>query len=206
MASRRGPDNSVRVAIAGTSATENWANIFHAQLTTGSAITAADLTTWLASFAALYKSTFGTFISSEVNFLEALATCYTPGSTVVSAQSAMTGTGSGSTMVDNNATTMIFSWRGGKPRTYLPGVPVSLCNDYVHLNATGLNDINVQGAAFIAGVNALTHASIATTTFGFISYSSGNVPRTPAVFFPITSAIAHSRLGTQRRRLGKWSR
>jgi len=129
MASRRGPDNSARVAISGTSNSRNWANVFHVQFTTSSSISQADLDTWLTAFCNQYKTSFAGQLSPSAGFVNGKATLYTPGGGVLQSVSAMTGAGSGGTIVQDNSASAVISWlstvywRGGKPRTYLPAIP-----------------------------------------------------------------------------------
>lgn len=211
MATRRGPDNSVRVAIAGTNSGVNWANIFHAQLTTSSAIIQSDLDSWLNSFQADYKTRFAPFMYAGVAYSNAKAVCYTPGGTALLSSVTMTGAGSsGGTAVADNSLCYVVSWntnvywRGGKPRTYLPGISTAGMSSNTTL--AGATQTSVQTAAgnFRTDINALAPGTITGSSLGFVSFSSGNVPRSPAVFFPVSGAKVHGRAGTQRRRMGKW--
>lgn len=212
MPSRRGPDNSVRVAISGTNQTENWANIFHCQLSTSSAIIQADLDTWTTAFQAAYKTNIAPVQGANNLYVLAKAVCYTPGLTQVTSSIAMTGNGGIATASASSvAISAVISWltnvywRGGKPRTYSGGLAQSQVTADRMLTGAAITAIGTAATNFRTAVNALTAGTITGTQFGFISYSTGNVPRSPAVFFPITGARVHPRLGTQRRRLGKWA-
>lgn len=212
MATRRGPDNSLRVAINGTCLGVNWANIFHAQLTTGSSIIQADLDSWVTSFAADYKTRFAGFQAANVAYVQAKAVLYTPGLTELISTQSMTGNGTNAAgQIGNNATASIVSWntsvywRGGKPRTYLQGTSATMATNGIDLTAATITALRSAAQSFRTDINALAPGTITGTSFGFLSFSSGNVPRVPAVFFPITGATVHGRLGTQRRRLGKWT-
>src|SRR5258705_195954 len=128
MATRRGPDNSVRVAITGTMTGRTWANVFFCQLTTSSAITQADLDTWTTAFQAAYKTRLAGIQSGSVAYSNAKATLFSPGGSVLHSLIAMTGTGSeAGTDPENTAMAKVVSWltnvywRGGKPPTDLIG-------------------------------------------------------------------------------------
>lgn len=211
MPSRRGPDNSVRVSISGTIAGTNWANIFNCQLATSGSIAQADLDTWLNSFQAAFKTRFQPRQCSVVNYTLARAVCFTPGGTELVSSVVMTGTGSNAGgVVSSAAACAVLSWgtnvywRGGKPRTYFPGYPAS-DTDSAHLfNGTGLTNWQTAGANFRNDINALAPASITGTQLGFVSFFSGNAPRATPVFFTVTAPKLHLRVGTQRRRLGRW--
>jgi hypothetical protein len=211
MASRRGPDNSVRVAITGTLGGVNWANVFFCQLTVSGTPAQADLDAFLTAFQAAYKTRFGPRQITSLSYTQATATLFLPGGGVLQSVVAMTGAGTeAGTAVADNAASKIISWlstvywRGGKPRTYLTGVPTGDVTSATSLTAAEIALLKTAATNFRSDVQALTSGAITGTQFGFVSFQSGNVPRTPAVFFPITGATVHPRLGSQRRRLGKW--
>lgn len=210
MASRRGPDNSVRIAVNGTINAQPWTNVFHAQLTTSSAIAQADLDTWLTSFQTAYKTRFAPSQGTATIYALANAVCYTPGGGELVSQVTMTGTGSAASGNADNATCAVISWlsgvywRGGKPRTYLCGIPSTNITNATTLTNTFATSLQTAAAGFRTDVNALTAGTIATSVLGFVSFRTGNVDRIPAVFFAYTGARVHPRLGTQRRRLGRW--
>jgi len=212
MAHRRGPDNSVRIAISGTYSSLPWANVFHCQLSTTSSIIQADLDAWTTAFANAYKTSFGSMESQSVAFSLAKCTLYVPGNLALSSQQTMTGTGTvvGTTVADNSACKVLswntnVYWRGGKPRTYVPSVGVSDVVNQSQLTSAVLTNMQTLGNNFRTAVNALVQGTITSTVFGFVSFSSGSADRNPSVFFPITGAKAHPRLGSQRRRLGRWT-
>jgi hypothetical protein len=211
MASRRGPDNSVRVSISGTNQAQNWANIFHCQLATSGSIAQADLDTWTTSFANAYKARFGARQVANVAYVLAKTICYTPGGGELISAIAMSGNGtSGGTAVLDNALSKVVSWlttvywRGGKPRSYIAGCATSELANGFELTAGEITALGTAGANFRTDVNAFTAGTITGTQFGFVSFNSGNAARPTPLFFPITGAKVHPRLGTQRRRLGKW--
>jgi hypothetical protein len=211
MATRRGPDNSARVAISGTANSVNWANIFHVQLLTSSSIAQADLDSWLNTFQANYKTRFSPSIGSSAAYSLAKAVLYTPGGGELISTVNMTGTGSGSTGVVDNSACFVVSWnttvywRGGKPRTYLPIIPAGAESlDYRTTTSASRATLTTAAVNFKNDVNAQTIGTITGSTFGFVSFSSGNAPRATPLFFAITGATIHPRYGTQRRRLGKW--
>ena len=210
MASRRGPDNSVRVALSGLGQGNPWAVVMHAQLATSSAIIQADLDFWLDAFADAFFARFTARVGSGVTLTQAQATLYTPGGGQLSSSEARADTFTGGTAVLDTAASEVVSWlstvywRGGKPRTYLPVAPSANITSGHSLSAGEITALQTAGTNFIADINALTHGTITGTVFGFISFRSLNAERIPPLFFPITGARAHSRLGTQRRRLGRW--
>jgi hypothetical protein len=202
----------VRVAIQGNCLGTNWANVFHAQLTTSSAIISADLLTWLTSFSAQFKTSFAPRQGGNINYVNASATLYSPGGGVLQSVYGMTGSGTGGGILADNAAAKVISWsstvywRGGKPRTYLAGVQTADIRSGTanELATAEMTSMGTAGSGFRTAINALTTGTITGTTIGFVSFSSGNVPRTTPIFYPFTGCVIHPRLATQRRRLGKW--
>ena len=210
MASRRGPDNSVRVAISGNLNGVNWANVFACQLTAATAPTQAMLDTWTDAFAAAYKTAFAGTLPPVTNFINAKAVMFLPGGAVLESSRPMTGSGTGGTAVQDDAISAVVSWttsvywRGGKPRTYLPGLAQSQVTNNNSLVGGFITTLTTAGNSFRTAVNALTATNITATVLGFFSFRTGNAERPAGLFFPIGGAIVHPRLGTQRRRLGRW--
>lgn len=201
----------MRVAISGTINAVNWANVFHCQLTTSGSIAQADLDTWTTAFQAAYKTRFASHSNAIALYSLAKTILYTPGGGALISSVAMTGAGTdaGTPVADNSSCKVVswlstVYWRGGKPRTY---IPAPITGDVVNNNAlSGAEAASLAAAAvsFRTDVNALTATSITGTQLGFVSFFSGNAVRGTPLFFAITGAKAHPRLGSQRRRLGKW--
>lgn len=211
MASRRGPDNSVRVQIVGTIRGQTAANIFHAQLTTSSTITQADLDTWVTSFAAAYKTRLQALLPSDYAFSFAKAVLYTPGGgELVSSPAITTWNGTGASASSTGSMAAVLSWqsgvywRGGKPRTYLPCQLTIVTGGTDLITAGNRTSYTTAGTGLKNDVNALTSGTITGTTFGFVSFRSGNAERGTPLFFAIVGCVVHPRIGSQRRRNGKW--
>lgn len=211
MSSRRGPDNSVRFSVGGTINSVAWANVFYAQLTTSGTIAQADLDTWLTNAAAAYKTAFQSLQGTTATYQQARAVLFAPGGGQLSSIATMTGTGGGGTAVADDSAAAVISWttsvywRGGKPRSYLSGVPNTAITTGHFLSGTYQGNVATGGGNFRTAINALTAGTITGSTLGFVSFRSGNADRGTPLFFAHTGARCHPRLGTQRRRLGKWA-
>jgi len=211
MASRRGPDNSVRFSMQGLIRGQNWANVLHMQLTTSSAISQADLDTWTAQIALLYENRFKVFMPSDASTVVAKAVLYTPGGGELIATSARSQAGTAGAACLQGASSKVVSWlsgvywRGGKPRTYIPGIisgDTTASTDV--LTAAIIAALKTAAQNFRTDVNAYTVGTITGTVLGFVSFRSANAERVTPLFFSFTGAVVHPRVGTQRRRLGKW--
>lgn len=100
--------------------------------------------------------------------------------------------------------TSTASWRGGKPRTYLPGVSASYITTVggAALTPTASTNYKTQFTAFLAQVNATTGGG-AAFNMGFPSYYSKCAFRPTPLFFPFLGVVVHDRVDSQRRRSGK---
>ncbi len=211
MASRRGPDNSVRVAINGVVKGQPCANVFHAQLATTGSITQANLDTWTLAFFNAYKTAFQALLPSDTTISSAKCVLYTPGNQELISTQGVSYAGTGTFISTPGAASKVISWlstvywRGGKPRTYLPGLASGdLATGSDTIQPTPLAATKTAAASFLAAVNALTATSITGTAFGFVSFRTGNAERPTPLFFPFTGSTVHPRVGIQRRRDGRW--
>jgi hypothetical protein len=98
------------------------------------------------------------------------------------------------------------AYRGGKPRTYLPGVPVSafLAEGDSKLQSGYAIQVETNAGVFMTGFNALALGAT-TATLGTVSYHSGHAVRPVPLWRPFVYASCHERADSQRRRSGKES-
>lgn len=212
MATRRGPDNSVRFAISGTQNGVAWANVFWAQLTTSGTPAQVDLDNWLIAAAAAYKTRFAPSTMSYASYTQAQAILFLPGGLSMASVQAMTGSGgAGASTVQAQELSSVISWitgvywRGGKPRTYIPAPIVGNILTNRFLSATYITTLTTAATGFRTDINALTTGAISASVLGFVSFRSGNADRPTPLFFAFSGAKLHPRVGTQRRRMGKWT-
>src|SRR5215467_12594453 len=152
-----------KIVLTGTSNGTNWANIFHAEgtATPGSI---PDLTTLAASINTLWGTTLGSHRSSLCHLTQVVIQDISSetGSAGVNTTS-NPGTVAGTPLPANVA--HVVSWkiarryRGGHPRTYLPGVPGSVTNDARTLADTHVAAVLADARAWLAGINGLTSPS-----------------------------------------------
>jgi hypothetical protein len=201
----------VRFSVGGKVGTPNWASVLWAELTMSGTPSVADLDGWVTAMIAAYKSAFSAYITSNATYAQGQAQLFLPSAGLVTSLVATSGAGSGAvTNADNLAGSAVVSWnvnaywRGGKPRTYLPAILGSLMVSNDRLTTTAITNLTASAAAFLTAMNALSSGAITDTTLGTVSFRSANADRVPPVFFPYTGAKVHPKIGTQRRRLGKW--
>jgi hypothetical protein len=106
-------------------------------------------------------------------------------------------------------------YRGGKPRTYIPGVSIDQCTDGKTLTSAAINAINTGFTDFnnalktgagdmqIAGLCAVSYYAGFTVVTNQITGRAKNVPNIKDVadVYPIQASNCNNILGSQRRRL-----
>jgi hypothetical protein len=98
------------------------------------------------------------------------------------------------------------SYRGGKPRWYLPGATVTTpaTPGSPAILVSVANAIQTAATAFRSNINASVVDTF-TPVLGTISYQTGHAARPTPVFRPFLPPRIHERLDSQRRRNGKES-
>lgn len=200
----------MRVSVEGTSGTKPWANIFWLQLTVSSAPSQADIDAVVTAVGAAYKTAFQANQKNDTTYLQARGTFFAPGGGVLLSTATMTGVGTNG--VDANFPPSVCAvlswlstvyWRGGKPRTYLPGLREGNLTTAYSLTAGVITALNTAGATFRTAINAIASGAVTATSFGFVSFRTLNAERGTPLFFAITGVRVHARVGSQRHRLGR---
>lgn len=95
-------------------------------------------------------------------------------------------------------------WRGGKFRTYLPGVPGGsvLTSGDGQLDTTYTSPLQAAANGFITDVSAVVIGAQSCEQVG-VSYFHNFAFRPTPLVLPITGVVVHDRVDSQRRRLGK---
>jgi hypothetical protein len=101
--------------------------------------------------------------------------------------------------------TLGVKYRGGKPRTYLSGIPTAVTSDMRTILPAHATDFENAFGAFQAAVNAIADPNSGDITLACVAYSRGKVPLVTPIVNPIVSVAVHERLDSQRRRTGKES-
>lgn len=188
--------------------TFNAANVLHLLLGGGAGITTTTLSTLAGQIRAAFGTRFASSISSEWTLIQTILTL-TDGTGVQGTDSTHV-VGTGAVAYPPQCAVCItwkgaIGWRGGRPRTYLPGVPSSATAGSVGsaaLSSSFTAPLATAAQNFISDVNALTIAGN-SVTLGLISYYSKGAFRIPPIFIPFQTAVVHDRLDSQRRRSGK---
>jgi hypothetical protein len=198
--------NVLRVVTSGTYYATKWANVFHVKYD-GTTPTVSDLNTFCTDFGNAYDGHLLEHVSDGVTLTEVTAVDLTSD---VSASGAAAVSHPGDIAGDSlsASVSVCLSWhisrryRGGHPRTYLPGIPDSVTANVSQLSAGAVTNYESDAAGFMAAVNAIDVGG-SPVVLGCVSYRFNNAPRITPLFEPFTSSSVNSRLDSQRRRLGK---
>jgi len=193
--------------VTGVQSSYTWAIILWLQVTASSR-TGADLATLLGSFGSALSSNIMPTLVSTCSVTEIKGVWITPGGGEITGSDTTLRNGTvAPPALPNLATCAVLNWRidqyyrGGKPRTYLPGVPEANTTDFVHLTTTALSNYQTKAAAFRTAVNAITAGAITAVKIGTISFQQHKQWRDTPVFFPYNGVSVRSVMGIQRRRL-----
>jgi hypothetical protein len=191
------------------------ANIMYALMGTGWVVSVPNLTTLANNLITAWNHTgtacLGAFVCPPWGSAQVIATD-NGGTTEDSVSVPWTNTNGGNTNPLPPNCAAVISWaipahyRGGHPRTYLPGptnaaLQVANGNQWTSsfrssLAAAAQNFLTSFAAGIVAG---------AVEQLGTVSHFRNNAPLATPVFYPYTGGTIHGRVDSQRRRLGKES-
>lgn len=205
------PAGTARLAIGGVApGGSNWASVFWVDTVT-IVPTTAQMNTYSSDLGDLYYNNLKALIGTNWTFDLAKVTYYGASGLVITGETVLSLSGDGSAasiMPDQVAACASWlvdtTWRGGKPRTYLPTPYASahLLNN-AHLTTTWAGTIETASAAFLADVNSYNTSPFTSNTLGTLRFFSKGVPLTSPAFLPYTGVKVNQRLATMRRRLGR---
>lgn len=207
------PTDTVRLAVSGTIFGHKWVNVLWLAVTTSGARTINDLNTVIDGVLAAYAARFDAFPGGDVQGITGDASWQTSPTTQLATTRTHAFPSSGSS-IDDAAACIVISWkiglryRGGKPRTYLPGPTAAIVANGSDITTAAQASIIAAAGAFKNDVDALTGGAITAVQLGTVSWftagGSETVPptyRTPPIFVPYTGAGVSHKLGSQRRRI-----
>lgn len=202
----------VRVSLRGTNSGLIWANVMHVAYSTGTPDSTA-LDTFSADIAAAYHTNLMTHLENELLLTEVVSTDLT---TTSSPQGSWSGSFAGgySGQPFPAQVAVCVSWkqalryRGGHPRTYLAAIPLAAGADNHSLTPTYVGYYLAGAQAFRTAVNSILLGALDVQLGALSYYSKVETPAPPhlrptPLFLPFSDAAVHSRLDTQRRRLGR---
>jgi len=198
--------NVARFAVQGTNQGTKWVNIFHSKYTVQppdaaalNAICQAVHTAYLNAFTTLWNSTC-VLITVDGQDLASR--------TAATGTYSLTHPGTGTTIPMACQVALTLSWsiadryRGGHPRTYLPGIDGTFVTNGRLLTTAGHTAYLNAAAAFLTNMNAMTAGGSSWQMCCVRYFSQHQLLANPLVR-TINGQSVHGRIDTQRRRLGK---
>jgi hypothetical protein len=96
---------------------------------------------------------------------------------------------------------ILTSHRGGRPRTYFPGVPVAATTGQALLTGAYAAAMASAGAGFIGDVSGLSETSIPDSILGCVHFQLDDAWLDPTTFSAFLGAHVRPYIRTQRRRI-----
>lgn len=93
--------------------------------------------------------------------------------------------------------------RGGKPRSYIPGVIDDVLSGEAMLGPLAIAAMSAHAVAYLSAVNALTSASVTQVKMIDASFVNAKDYRSTAVAYAINDGVCSNAVGTQRRRVNR---
>ena len=205
----RPPDGSVRVALSGVNGPSHWVNRFWLHVAYGTTPTGTQLLALSNVVAASFRTRFLPSLSTGVSSNSQRTVLYESATDELAVDGTDSGSGSIGTSETPAQVCALINWsisgsyRGGKPRTYLPGVVVADLSDIETLNTTRRNALTTAAGNFLADVNALAPAPFTSVSLGTIAFFRSYSALSPPIFKPFLAGTCRAKLATQRRRLGR---
>lgn len=181
-------------------------NLFHLSYS-GGVPTSTQLNTVASQVLSAYSTQFAPLMVGQLSVTECTVADLTSDTSAIGSAAATTvGTATGAALSFQAAA--VISWtiarryRGGHPRSYIPGAAVTDMNSLTTWTPTYTGALQTAATAFRASMNALVVGSTSFTMVT-VSYFTGKVMRPQGLPFPIIANQVHPRIDTQRRRLGR---
>ncbi len=198
----------VEVRFSGTYSSAKWVNVMHVGHSSPG-LTTTDLDTFAGAMRNQWNTNLAPLLNSSGVLTQTQCTDLSSHSGAVGVNTtASTGLRVSGTALPANIA-LVISWkisrryRGGHPRTYLVGMSSSDVNQNTLWTGTFQTAALAGARAFRTGVNALTLAGVAGVYLANLSYYHAGALRPTGALDAISDAVIHTRVDTQRRRLGK---
>ena len=168
------PAHTLRIAVNGTYEAAPWANVFWVRNGGGQAPTPVDLTPFANNFLAAYATNLLPYQSTASRITLADVLYYLGGGEVRGGQVSSSAVGAIVGTAAPASTSIGISWiiqqryRGGHPRTYLPGIAITQLSDNTTINPSTVSAIQNAARGFHAAVNALAVGNLQDIHLGSV--------------------------------------
>jgi hypothetical protein len=195
---------TLKVVCSGLQSGINWANIFHF-LYTGPAPSGTDCVALATSFHGDYASSWMPSLSSGCTLEH---TEVTDLDTAVGAGGGYSATNPGGAFgsVIANQLAAIINWhaptryRGGHPKTFIPGLPNGSITDALHLTPAKIADLQTASNNWLFSTGTITHGAISVVGMTVVHYRRHNVALVPPQSELVSGGGPRLLVGSQRGR------
>src|SRR5690348_6410409 len=203
------PAGTARVAISGTILGHRWVNVWYLQVAHSGAVTVNDLQTIADGIHTSWGASVAPLVSSDVVMKTVDITYFPSAGTELRYTGSYSTAGGAAASPQDAGACFVIRWvigeyyRGGHPRSYIPGVPAGSITNGSDLSATFMTNAAADLNAHRNAINALTSTNITSVTMGTVRYASGGAWLSPPRFVAYTSCAVGKlgKLGSQRRRI-----
>jgi len=188
-----------------------WANTFWMRNGNAQTPSQTDFTGVTNAFGELFKSRLLPVLSSETTIVECVGLYYDGTGAIMEGATSHTGAGANAGGTFPLNVSLCIGWRvqahykGGHPRTYLAGIPLSAKQNARTFTSTYVSQVAGNAASFHDDVNAMNTGLWSSGKLGIVSFVNRKEWRTPPIFRDFIPSSAHCdvRIDSQRRRLGR---
>jgi hypothetical protein len=203
------PNGALRVAILGNIDGRPFVNRFWCDCQMSAQPTAAQVLTLSNAISADYRQQFLPFLTTAIHVTAQRTVLYYSDTLAIGVDGADSGTGSAAQTPVGPAECYLINWsiagtyRGGHPRTYLPGVAAEQIQPNGILTSAQHSGLTTAAETFRQNVNALNPAPFSAVQLGTIRFFRHNAALAPPVFEPFVAGACNQLVATQRRRVGQ---
>lgn len=200
----RPPPGFVRVRLIGTGVTSGWGIGFWLQ--SAGTPASGDLDDLAQQIHEAFVSTLLGSMGTDFHLTETTVTYYRTIDELVGSYVHSDAGGQTGTTIPASAA-MVLSWtiashyRGGKPRTYLPGLKASAMTDDSHWDPAASSDVHDSAVDFLTAVNAIDAGGVTSVIMGVLHFFSAGLALVPPVFSAYAGVVARAKIGSQRKRI-----
>lgn len=202
----RPPPGYTRVRIIGTGGDSAWGVGFWLQ--TSGTPAPGDLNDLAQSIHEAWVSNVMPLMGTDFHVTETIVTYYRTVDAIQGTYVHSDAGGQTGTTIPASAA-MVLSWtiashyRGGKPRTYLPGLKASAMTNDSQWDSAASSDVHDAVADWLTAVNALDAGGISSVVVGVLHFFSAGVALVPPTFSAYAGVVARQKIGSQRKRIAK---
>jgi hypothetical protein len=200
----------IRVAYSGGNGPTTWTVVHWMKMLVGGPVTRGDLDTLNDDLQSSFASRFVPQLSSDVHFTEVSTRLFLTGGGIFRRATIVDAIGGIAQESEPGQVCFLVDWdtsdarRGGKPRSYLSGVPEGHMTDSAHVSPGAAIDMSTAANNYINDVNAIVAGALSVVEFVDMSFINAKAWRAPhALAIPIFAGHCRAVVGTQRRRVDR---